>query len=266
LDVAQCVFSPDGTKFGLYNNQEDFQVFDFDRCSGILTNYRQVYINDSMVCAGASFSNNSKYLYGSSGVYLYQIDATSNQPDTTLHTVAVWDSTFSPSPPFAALFFTQQLASDGKIYITTGNGTLTMHTIDSPDSMGVACNVLQHNIALPSYNLTNPNHPNYNLGPLIGSGCDTLTSINEEYINPTLTLQAHPNPVGGAPVTISYKLAPNQPGKLQIIDLAGKVVFTQVLPPWSSTQKVSLEGLSSGVYVMQLLSGGIKTQIKLIKQ
>src|SRR5690606_29805251 len=117
---------------------------------------------------------NSKYLYGSSGRYLYQIDASSNQPDTTLTTVAVWDGFHCPNPPWSTLFFVMQLAQDGKIYSAPGSSTCAMHSIESPDSTGLACNVQQHSLILPSKNIgTLPNHPNYNLGPLIGSGCDT---------------------------------------------------------------------------------------------
>ena len=130
----------------------------------MLSNNRKIAINDSMVSVGAAFSPNSRYLYGSSTVYLYQVDASSNQPDTTLTTVAVWDSTYSPNPPFPATFFTQQLADDGKIYVTSGSSTMMMHTIENPDSVGMASNVLQHSLSLPTLNIgTIPNFPNTNL-------------------------------------------------------------------------------------------------------
>ncbi|MEZ5068919.1 MAG: hypothetical protein R2847_10725 [Bacteroidia bacterium] len=32
-----------------------------------------------------------------------------------------------------------QLAPDGKIYVSTGNGTMHIHVINNPDSAGTAC-------------------------------------------------------------------------------------------------------------------------------
>jgi hypothetical protein len=263
---GQACFSPDGTKYGIYGTDVDFEVFDFDRCTGTLSNYRNVQINDSMVCTGASFSPNSQYLYGSSGRFLYQIDATSNQPDTTLTTVAVWDTFFSPNPPFATLFFLQQLANDGKIYLATMNSTLAWHVIDSPDNQGTACNVLQHSITLPSYNNgTMPNHPNYNLGPLIGSPCDTLTGLSEAHTQKPLVLKVFPNPVFGNELEITYSLEQNMQGALEILHATGKLVYERTLPQWSSYQRLHLPELSSGVYLVKLSSGNKITTVKFIK-
>jgi hypothetical protein len=264
--VTQACFSPDGTKYALYNTDSDFELMDFDRCTGMLSNYRQVVVNDSMVCFGAAFSPNSQYLYGSSGRFLYQIDATSNQPDTTLTTVAVWDTFFSPNPPFATLFFLQQLANDGKIYLATMNSTLAWHVIDSPDNQGTASNVLQHSITLPSYNDgTMMNHPNYNLGPLIGSPCDTLTGLSEAYTQKPLALKVFPNPVYGNELEINYSLEQNMQGALEILNVTGKLVYEKTLPQWSSYQRLHLPELSSGVYLVKLSSGNKIATVKFIK-
>jgi hypothetical protein len=266
LGAGQAVFSPDGTRYGDYGTDDDFEVWDFDRCTGILSNFRHVIINDTMVGSGASFSPNSQYLYGSSSVYLYQIDASSNQPDTTLTTVAVWDGTYSPNPPFSTLFFIQQLGNDGKIYCTPGNTTLAMHVIDTPDSSGLDCNVIQHAIALPTFNVTVPNHPNYNLGPLIGSGCDTLSSINELYTNAPLQLNVFPNPVITNEIEITYSLEQNKVGYLEIINATGQILFRRTLPQWSSYQKLNLPKLSNGIYLMRLKSGNKTAGLKFVNQ
>lgn len=266
IGAGQAVFSPDGTRYGSYVTDDDFEIFDFDRCSGTFSNRRHVVINDSMVSFGASFSPNSRYLFGSSAKYLYQVDATSNQPDTTLTTVAVWDGTFSPNPPFATSFYMQQLADDGKIYLTTGNSTDKLHVIDSPDSAGLDCNVLQHSIALPTLNVTVPNHPNYNLGPLIGSGCDTLTHINEMYATKPLTLTVYPNPVVNDYFEITYSLEQNQVGNLEVMNSSGQVVYRKTLPQWSSYQKINIPELSNGIYLMRLMSGYKSATYKFVKQ
>jgi len=264
---GQAAFSPDGTRYGSYVVDDDFEIFDFDRCTGTLSNYRHVAINDSMGGFGAAFSPNSQYLYGSSSYYLYQIDASSNQPDTTLTTVAFWDGFYCPNPPWATGFFVQQLANDGKIYSSTGSSTCAMHSIESPDSAGLASNVQQHSIILPTYNLgTMPNHPNYNLGPLIGSPCDTLTHISELYANAPLQLKVIPNPVISDIFEINYSLEQNKTGSLEIMNATGKIVYRKTLPQWSSMQKLNIPELSNGIYLMRLTSGYKSATCKFIKQ
>ena len=50
-----------------------------------------------------------------------------------------------------------------------------MHVIHEPDEAGIACVPVTTDIKLPTANTFSvPNHPNYRLGPLDGSACDTL--------------------------------------------------------------------------------------------
>src|SRR6185436_17991630 len=70
------------------------------------------------------------------------------------------------------------LMSDNKIYGMPGScGNHFMHVINSPDSVASLCNLQQHIITLPTYNWAAfPNYPNYRLGKLTGSLCDTLSA------------------------------------------------------------------------------------------
>jgi hypothetical protein len=68
-----------------------------------------------------------------------------------------------------------QLAPDGKIYSSSTNSVSSLHVIHSPDEPGLACQYQQHGIELPTRNtFSMPTFPNYRLGPLDGSACDTL--------------------------------------------------------------------------------------------
>ena len=50
-------------------------LFDFDRETGLLSNYQHYAIEDSAIWAvGAAFSPNSRYLYLSSTFDVYQLD------------------------------------------------------------------------------------------------------------------------------------------------------------------------------------------------
>lgn len=261
----QYSFSPDGTRYGSYGTDDNhFEVFDFDRCSGTFSNYREVHINDSMVGTGAAFSPNSQYLYGSSVQYLYQIDASSNQPDTTLKTVAVWDGTYSPNPPFAATFFIQQLGNDGKIYISSGNGTLMMHTIESPDLGDTLCNVQQHSVALPTYNVgTIPNFPNFKLGAMVGSPCDTIVGIHE-LNDKNINLTIKPNPTSGR-FEVNYELPQNEKGAIEVINILGEVVYSNYLPQWSSVHRLNLE-VSDGLYQIVITTSKSRESKKILIQ
>ncbi|MBK9047743.1 MAG: T9SS type A sorting domain-containing protein [Bacteroidetes bacterium] len=253
-------FSPDGSKFGGYNTVDDFEIFDFDRCSGMLSNYRKVIINDSIVSFGSAFSPNSKYLYGASIRYLYQVDVTSNQPDTTLITVANWDSTWFGN--YAATFALPALAPDGKIYITTGSVTSSLHTIEEPDNPGIACNVIQNSVTLPSYNRpTVPNHPNYFLGPLVGSLCDSLVGLNELSLSP---IKIQPNPTQGL-FQIAYP-PQSQNGSMELIDLFGKIIVVEQIPPWSQLKNVDISELSSGIYILKIRWGNNVVYGKVMKE
>jgi type IX secretion system substrate protein len=259
----QYSFSSDGTRYGGFGTNDGFEIFDFDRCSGMLSNYRQFSINDSMLATGASFSPNSRYLYGSSSEFLYQIDTDSNQPDTTLKTVATWDGNFSPNPPWSTTFWFQQLASDGKIYITPGTSTTAMHSIDKPNLTDTLCDVQQHSISLPRFHATVPNFPNYNLGPLVGSPCDTLVGIHEIFNKP-INLTISPNPSYGQ-FEVNYELPQNEQGQLEIINILGEVVYKHQLVQWSSVHRLNLY-VSSGMYQVIVTTSKTRESKKIIIQ
>ena len=111
---------------------------------------------------GVAFSPNGRFLYVSTVLDVYQFDTEADDIAASEVHIAHWDSTYSPFPPFAALFSNMQLAPDGKIYIGTGNGTQVLHVIHNPDEPGLACNMAQHGIDLERYFSNSlPNHPNY---------------------------------------------------------------------------------------------------------
>ena len=190
----QAAFSSDGTMYASYNTLDDLEIFAFNRCTGLLSNYTHIDINDSMVGGGLAFSPNCRYLYASSVLYVYQFDLLASNIAASKQTVAVWDGTYSPAPPFAANFFLMQLAPDGKIYINCCNSTLDMHVINYPDSAGLACDLQQHSIHLPAFNAFSiPNYPNYFLGRDLGSPCDSLTDINT-YTSTVIPIRVTPQP------------------------------------------------------------------------
>jgi hypothetical protein len=263
-DNGEITFSPDGKRFAYYYPMHGLEIFDFDRCSGMLSNPTFISINDSALSGGVAFSPNSNVLYASSTYYVYQFDVTAANIASTQYTAAVWDSFYSPGPPFATLFNLSQLAPDGKIYISTGNGTDYLHVVNAPDSLGSACDLIQHGVQLPSYCFNSlPNHPNYFLGADTTSICDSIplgVSLNEFLFE----LHCYPNPVSNNILSINYHLPDNCSGKLEIYDIDGKNVYATFLPKWSTFQRIQLPKLSSGIYALQISSDKYKTVKKII--
>ena len=252
IATGQAVFSPDGSRYASYDTYTDLEVYDFDRCTGLFSNPQHVSIIDSMVGLGVAFSPDGSKIYCSATEYLYQFDLNVPNLAASQTTVAVWDSTYSPQPPFATMFFTQALRPDGKIYITTGNGTDRMHTIDYPDSAGLACQVSQHSVVLPTYNSsTCPTFPNYYLGPVVGSICDSLTVGIAENTVQSAELRLNPNPVSDK-VWVNYKFPNNKDGWLEIYDAIGKLVLKRRLY-WSTTNLLLYTNeLKNGMYVVRV--------------
>jgi PKD repeat protein len=182
--LGQAVFSPDGSKYVQTNlhgsngvSATYVNIYDFDRCSSELSNPIQFSYDDSAACLGAAISPNSRFLYVSSWVSVYQYDLWAEDIEASRITVAEWDG-FADEGIFSNTFYLAQLAPNGKIYINSNNGTKHLHVINQPDSLGLACEVCQHCVELPSWNsFSMPNFPNYRLGHEEGSTCDTLRQL-----------------------------------------------------------------------------------------
>ena len=258
-DVGQVCFSPDGSKFAYYWGQfnQDLEIFDFDRCTGLFSNPVHILIDDYNQMGGVAFSSSSRFLYVSSVEDVYQYDTEAADIEASMVHIAEWDSTYSPFPPFATLFDIAQLAPDGKIYIGTGNSTDKLHVIHDPDEPGLACNMEQHGIDLPRYFSNSlPNHPNYHLGPLAGSPCDTLgLSVEEGGWPQAIDVQAYPNPSNGR-FNLSYPVQP-EAGVLEVLDTQGRLVYQKRLAAWSQVHHVELPGEARGMYHCRL-SWGIR--------
>jgi hypothetical protein len=115
-------------------------------------------------------------MYVSAQTKIYQFDLIASNVLSSKVTVAVYDGFIDPLFSLGSTyFFMAQLAPDGKIYICTQNGTQYLHVINQPDNPGFLCDVTQHSFHLNTFNGSSlPNFPNFRLGPLPCSVCDTL--------------------------------------------------------------------------------------------
>lgn len=181
--LGQSVFTPDGTKLISFNAANQaighyIDIFDFDRCEGKLINHQQLnYIDTTVWSGGAAVSPNSRYLYISNSDRLFQFDLWADDIFASIDTIGEYDGFLSPFP---TRFYLMQLAPDGKIYMSSSSSAKVWHVIHEPNKRGNACRFEQHGIHFPhNVGFGLPKFPNYRLGPLDGSPCDTLGINNE---------------------------------------------------------------------------------------
>jgi hypothetical protein len=178
--LGQSAFSPDGTHFIRVDDKSlvtpnQISLFDFDRCTGKLSNYQSHFINEPNAFGlGCAFSKDSKLLYINNTITSYQYYLSEMDVFTSELTVAEWDGTLFKNT-FPVNFYLSQLAPDGRIYINSTGSSVSMHVINFPGRSGNDCQFIQNGLQTPTqirYEM--PNFPNYRLGPLDGSSCDTL--------------------------------------------------------------------------------------------
>ncbi len=186
IAVGQVVVSPLGDKIAWYSGLDwnetggNWVVGNFDRCSGLITVLEGKVVPQPIGIGGAiAFSDNNQYLYISNGKTLWQYDVKEDDIISTEKTIAIVDTFTFYIPnwgPVGFNFCAMKLGPDGRIYIFPANTQgRFLGVIDFPNESGTDAQVRQHAVFIPVYfGRTVPNMPNYRLGPLDGSPCDTL--------------------------------------------------------------------------------------------
>jgi Secretion system C-terminal sorting domain len=254
--IGPGIFSPDGNKyvyvggFSIYTPAKAY-IYDFDRCTGTLSNQKVVLCRSLTIPylgQGGAISPNSRYLYVCPNYVLYQIDLLAADPQAAVDTIALYDGFAS------ALFKNAQLAPNGKIYITTAGQTQYLHVINSPDSAGAACGFVQHGVQLPTIiNFGLPNYPNFRLGPIDGSSCDTLginavSSPVVQHSEPSQSsISIAPNPASSY-TAVSFSSPLHEGGVLTLSDMQGRVVQRHSVQRHAIAFGLDVSGLATGVY------------------
>lgn len=176
-------FSNDGKYFvSALNDNElskyNIHFFNFDRCEGKLYNYQHFKLPYyEGLGPGCSFSPDNKYLYASTIDHLYQFEIVHDSLKNRT-TIAEYDGYREYHPPnwmIPTRFGQLQQAPDGRIYGQENfNAFNALHVINQPNKKGKSCDFVQHGVLTPTPKGCVPNYPNYRLGPIDGSLCDTL--------------------------------------------------------------------------------------------
>jgi hypothetical protein len=258
--------------------------FDFDRCTGMLSNFRSIAdfplssLDSSKYFWDVEFSSSGRFIYVSTSgetALLYQMDLLNNNP---YQSRILLDTIFTPVYSGSAL----RRGPDGKIYRayswydginfnfpypdTTFNIYNThLHVINDPDSFGLACNYQRYGLNLPNCRnyLGLPNNPDYSLGKWIGSICDTLTVGLNENNDDNIPFKIYSNPFNSNVVIEPSKFL-RQDYTLQILNLNGKVVFETGYNN-SFSQNIQTTNWLTGVYIFVFNVNGKRFYLKGVK-
>ena len=261
----------------LYNVSSNgiIERYDFDRCTGILTN-KQVYSLTSSGYSGLwgfEVSPDESKLYvtsiyqgvGGNTGYLIQFDLNSPNFIASAETLQTFIN-----PDLPGLL---ELGPDGKIYLSTTwagpdacndylycastiNVTNTnLSVINSPDSAFPACDFTLFTFYLGGHKAYTglPNNHNYELGAWVGSPCDTLTvAINELFPkNETLKIYYDKN---WQSIFINAEELKGRSGSLQIFNSSGQLIYDKKATVdggyYSSSNLFSYP--ADGVYIVRL--------------
>jgi hypothetical protein len=270
-NIGQAVFTPDGTKYIRYDSYNELDIFDFNRCTGRLSNPIHIEVDTSIYGGGLSISPSSRYLYVSLSFFVVQFDLWATDIAASMDTIAVYDGSYTIDPLVGGHRFQLfQLAPDGKIY---GNipSSPYLHVINQPDLAGDSCDLQQHAITLPYYNgQFLPNNPHYRMAALPDSACAPSQNgsgwIDEEEVVYTSTqdikagnvFRLYPNPAGQQ-LTIELDNITNTTATVFVYNALGQLVLTQEFG--GSTTALDVQSLAAGAYFCQImLSGKLYTQ------
>jgi hypothetical protein len=262
-------FNKHGTRMSYINTRGLIELYDFDRCTGIISN--PVAISQENTSPpypnywSAEFSPSGKFLYvvripavTNDSSKLFQFDLTS--PNIAASKQTLWTT------PFMITMGQLKRAPDNKIYLTTNYYQLypyldtqysyinmNLSVINSPDSLGLSCDLDTFGLYLGgkrSY-VGLPNNPDYDLPALAGSPCDTLVGIG----NAPQLQQASLNVFYHSTWQKAFINASNlkgKNGKLLVYDMQGKIIHQEPLRIQNGyyTRDLSMQGKAHGVYLV----------------
>jgi hypothetical protein len=275
-NVGMMIFSQDGSRLLNVNGEGLIEVYDFDRCSGMLSN--PVQIEAPSVINGvyrrgmytAAFSPSGRFIYTcqvdvlTEVIELVQYDLFSSNPGqtkTVLHT----------NNSNQGFFLYAHLGPDGKIYLPPQcNSNNVCYPLDStklsailyPDSAGLACQFTPNYLdmgrrVLPTFLSM---APNYDLGPIDGSPCDTLNIDTRPPDADTTVkvvqdiwpeqLKVYPNPVQEHVIIESGGVL--EVNAYHLYDLQGKLLQESVFKHPNSHVEINTLNIPPGHYVLEV--------------
>ena len=241
-------FSSDGSKFAFSNNFQGLFLYDFDRETGKLSNFRHANITSEIGFAGVEFSPSSEFLYLSANDSLWQLDL--NYPDLIegAELIATWDGIWTPYPNS---FGYAKLGPDCRIYITSGGSSDAWHFINKPDLKGQACDFRYKGNQFPYVSSRGnlPHQPKFRVDEEEKCNPD-ITNMFGEIVYYTKDLDLYPNPTNS---NFTIKLPDPIAGYLIIIDLNGRIVWEIDFDTPIQEIEISTSNLNPAIYQVEFI-------------
>jgi Secretion system C-terminal sorting domain len=236
-------FSNDGTKYirsvddgsiPTYDDNEGFYVYPFNRCTGNLDKPSFVQQDSSFRMA---ISTSGRFIYISTFWNIYQFDLVANSIKDSRKEVYKYSTNYGGGADI-------NLQANGQIW--TCGGTSANPYIDMipyPDLEAPLCGYIVGSEQCKDFSVNSiPHFPNYRLGPLYGSGCDTLTSVAEPVAG--VGVRVFPNPAN-----TQFQLETTHPLlNFQVWNLTGSLVLTQL-----GSTEINTSTWSEGLYLYKAL-------------
>jgi Secretion system C-terminal sorting domain len=272
-NLGHVAFASDGSRIVYTNLLGTIELFDFNRCDGLLSNTITIGSDPGIapfdMTWGCEFSPDGSKLYVSTNSdtsYLFQYDLNStNIP-------ASKDTLFSISAIEYALGALKR-GPDEKIYLSGwyNDGfnapypyadsvynmyNMNLTVINQPDSLGSLCNFQPYSFNLGGKRtyLGLPNNPDYDLPAVTGSPCDTLVSQNELAGTAAVgSLHVYYHGVWEKAFINASNLK-GKTGKLLVYDLQGKVIHSEPLRIQNGyyTRDLAMAGFANGMYLITI--------------
>ncbi len=276
-------FNSNGSQFAFCNLKGLLAIYNFDRCTGNISLNKTIRAEDPNgnypYFFDCCFSPNDSLLYLSCApyisdfdtthIFLYQIPLTSFNPYASK--TLIWNQT---APNYILGI---RLAPDNKIYIASGPGgypydssnysveTMHLSVIHEPNRRGgaIACDFRPYSFYLGGkrtyWGL--PNNPNYDLGPVPGSICDSL-SVNIKANDNESPYTIYPNPFNNK-LSLHFSAHSFDKITLKLYDLKGCLLwqdFTFVFD-----RELDFSKIENGVYILKIEGDHLNFDTRLVK-
>ncbi|MBP6511583.1 MAG: T9SS type A sorting domain-containing protein [Bacteroidia bacterium] len=287
-NAGDMSFNAIGNKVALCGYANYLGLFDFNRCTGQISNEILIEPNIGLpykFYTSVIFSPDGSKLYVNSSQEAYQQPGKLYQFDLSAANISA-SRIIIDSFPIPAENSGMEMGPDGKIYISCVFDSIgssfpyppnlfnaynsNLSVINQPDSLGLACDFQPFSFYLGGartyYGL--PNNPDYELGAWVGSPCDTLTvgqAENDEKND--VFFQAWYNPEWNM-IHVNASKLKGKSGVLRLFDVEGRVVVERKVDVISGgyfTTEIGMNGIAAGVYIVSLVTEKDKTQGKILK-
>jgi hypothetical protein len=245
--IGSSVFSMDGSRYARTNNCKTI-VFEFDRCSGQLSNAIVMERSPNTLGGGGlAFSSDNRFLYAPSHGNIFKADLDASSPFLDSLYKQPYYEGISKYISGTSLAY-MQMAPNGTVYISAQHREQFLSgAIIEGDSLTYEKEALP----LPVENIrTLPHFPNFRLYDWPDQICDTL-GINEpivssvEKVIPEFRISMFPNPFQESVTLVMGDYLPSD-AHMVLYDAIGRKVYQQQV--FSGSNVLNPEGLVDGLY------------------